>query len=315
MGGIVSLLEKRFHIVAGKGGVGRSTVAAAMGLLSARRGLNTLFVEMNTDGALPTLLGHSPSGTEVRELEPHLFAINIRPDAALQEYARMKLHSETAVKVVFGNDFMKRFLRMVPAIDEILLLGKTWHLESEKKPDGQPVWDTIIVDSPATGHGVSLLRLPNLILSVVGEGPLASDAQNMRALITDPDRTAFHIVTIPEELPVEEALELERSRRETLAVPAGACIVNRVWPEVAPDQEWDVVESALRRAGGLEGCVDALEWMRARHAGQSKLMERIHADMSVPAWTLPFVFSPSFGRSAIELLANHLEAHAEASNE
>jgi anion-transporting ArsA/GET3 family ATPase len=311
MGVLLGLLDKRFHIVAGKGGVGRSSVAAAIGLVAARQGLKTLFVEMHTDGSLPTLLGHSAVGPEVGELEPNLFAINICPDAALQEYARMKLRSDAAVKLVFGNDFMKRFLRMVPAIDEILLLGKTWHLESERSSEGRSRWDVIIVDSPATGHGVSILRLPELILSVVGEGPLASDARNMRALITDPERTAFHIVTLPEELPVEEAVELERSRVETLSVPAGLCVVNRVWPDGVPDSEWPAVEEALRGAEDLDGCANALEWMRTRQAGQSRLLERIRADLSVPVVVLPFVFSPSFGRPAIEMLANHLEAQLE----
>jgi len=309
-GVVVGLLDKRFHIVAGKGGVGRSTVAAALGLMAARRGLKTLFVEMHTDGSLPMLLGHDAVGPEVVSLEENLSAVNLRPEDSLQEYARMKLRSETAVKLVFGNEFMKRFIRMVPAIDEILLLGKTWHLESEESSPGTPRWDRVIVDSPATGHGVSLLRLPELILSVVGDGPLAADARKMRDLITDPSRTAFHIVTLPEELPVEEAVELDRLRAETLSVPPGVCIVNRVWPDVVSDEEWNAIEAPLQAAAGLEGCADAVDWMRTRRQGQARLLERVRAEMSVPVLELPFVFAPSFGRPAIERLATLLETSA-----
>ena len=203
-----AFLEKRFVIVAGKGGVGKSTLCASLGLAASKAGLKTIITELNTQEKIPHLFGKAPSGSRPSEVAPNLFSVNIQPEPALHEYAMRKVRFERVYKAVFEQDAVKRLLRMLPGVNELLLLGKAFDLERDRDRQGKPDWDMIIVDAPATGHGVSLLRLPQTLLQVVSSGPMADEVRDMQALLTDPVRTMMHIVTLPEEMPVRETFDL-----------------------------------------------------------------------------------------------------------
>ena len=198
------LFQRRFVIVSGKGGVGRSTVCTALGLAAARYGLRTCIVQLNTRDDVGPFFGQAASAHAPLQLDPHLplFAANLRPADALREYGTMKLRFRALHNLVFENDVMRKLLRMVPGMNEMLMLGKAWHMENQEfNANGTPVWDLLILDAPATGHGVSLLRLPQVIVEAVPVGPMAEDARAMQALLEDPQRTSFHVVTLPQELP------------------------------------------------------------------------------------------------------------------
>ena len=187
------MFQRRFVIVSGKGGVGRSTIAASLGLAAARYGMRTCVVQLNTRDELGRIFGVDASGYEPVQLVPNLplFGCDLRPADALREYGQMKLHFRTLHKLVFENDVMQRLLRMIPGMNELVLLGKAWHMEAQEHgSDGKPAWDLIVIDAPATGHGVSLLRLPQTILAAVPVGPMADDARQMQALLEDPVRNA-----------------------------------------------------------------------------------------------------------------------------
>jgi anion-transporting ArsA/GET3 family ATPase len=229
-------LHRRCVVVAGKGGVGRSTVAAVIALQSAAQGRRTCLLQFNTRDAIgPLFPGAGEVDYEPVRLHPALplWAINLRPGPALREYGLMKLRFRALHRVVFENDVMRRLIDMIPGMSETFLLGKAWHMEQvERDAEGRPAWDELVLDAPATGHGLSLLRLPETLLRVIPAGPMAEDAQQMAALLSDPARTVVHIVALPAELPVTEALELERSAREELGVPLGLMVLNRCLPDL-----------------------------------------------------------------------------------
>ena len=201
--------NKRFVIVSGKGGVGKSTVCAALGLAAAKRGLRTIIAELDTREKIPLLFDKDPGGYRVQPIRENLFSINIQPDPALREYGIMKLRYERVYKMVFENEAMKKLLKVIPGMKELFLLGKAFNMERELTRDGNPVWDMVIVDAPATGHGVSLLRLPQVVLEVMQSGPMADEVRLMQDLLEDPSRTLINLITLPEEMPVREALELQ----------------------------------------------------------------------------------------------------------
>ncbi|HVI96692.1 MAG TPA: ArsA-related P-loop ATPase, partial [Anaeromyxobacter sp.] len=222
---IESLLGRRLVIVTGKGGVGKSTVSAALALLAARSGKRVLVCEVNAQERVAPLLGAPPSGSEIREAIPRVFTVDVTPHDAMRQYGLMVLRFKTIYDAVFENRLVRYFLRVIPGLAELVMLGKIlWEAKSEER--GAPRWDLVIVDAPATGHAVQLLRVPQTLLDTVPAGPLRSDATWMQELLVDPVRTALAIVTLPEEMPVNEAIELDAQVRGLLGIPRAALFVN-----------------------------------------------------------------------------------------
>jgi anion-transporting ArsA/GET3 family ATPase len=305
-----NLFEKRFVIVAGKGGVGKSVVCAALGLAAARRGMRTCIAELNTREKAPLFFGKPPSGYSYGELAPNLFSINIEPEPALREYGLMKLRFERVFNLVFENEAMKRLIRVIPGMNELFLIGKAFNMEREKRKDGKPLWDLIIVDAPATGHGVSLLRLPDTILKVADAGPMAEEVGAMRNLLLDPKRTALNLVTLPEEMPVRETFELAAQVKDVLSIPKGYLIVNGIWPRLLSEAESGLVsaldavlpqEAARARAG-----VRCLSGMLERRRFQEHHLEELREHLAWPRIELPFLFTERFSQPALETLSDAL---------
>jgi anion-transporting ArsA/GET3 family ATPase len=154
---VVSLFDKRLILVAGKGGVGRSTVSAAIASACARRGRKTLLFQASANDRFGAMFGAAPVGTKVTQLAPNLSAVNTNPAAALEEYGLMVLKFQRVYNLVFENRLTKAFLRAIPGLDDYSVLGKAWYHTTEEKR-GKPIWDTVVFDMPASGHSMSLLR-------------------------------------------------------------------------------------------------------------------------------------------------------------
>jgi anion-transporting ArsA/GET3 family ATPase len=170
------LFEKRLLVVIGKGGVGKSTISAALALAAARRGKRVLVCELNTQERISALLEAEPVGAEIGQVAPGIDAVDIRPREAMREYALMVLRFRAIYDAVFENRFVRHFLRAIPSLAELVMLGKVLYHVGETGPGGRPRYDLVILDSPATGHGVSLLRLPQVLVETVPPGLMADEA-------------------------------------------------------------------------------------------------------------------------------------------
>jgi len=223
-----SPLDRRFVLVTGKGGVGKSTVTAILGLLSARAGARTLVCELDAHERIAPMLGHAPSGGRVVQIEENLSVVNIRPSMAMEEYGLMKLRFRALYRLVFDNPMVQSMVKFIPGVNDLLMLGKAFNHERETDENGDLVWDRIIIDAPATGHGITFFRLPKVIRDAVPGGNMHQEAADMWDLLTDPTRTAVHLVAIPEELPVHETRELKARLATELGVPLGFMVVNMV---------------------------------------------------------------------------------------
>ena len=204
----------RFIVIGGKGGVGRTTVSAALATVLARQGKRVLLAHVRTQLRMDRLLGCGVIDETIRHVEPNLWAVNMNPRAALRERGMMVLKLESVYRAVMENRLVKHFLRAIPSLDEYSMLGKAWFHTTEQRPDGTPRFDTVIFDGPATGHLLTMLRIPQVTLETVPDGPLTADASLIRDLLVDPVRTALWIVTLAEEIPVTEAEDLLRAARE-----------------------------------------------------------------------------------------------------
>lgn len=225
--------DRRLILVLGKGGVGRSTVAAAIAGQLAAAGKKTLLYETNANDRFGNYFDKPPVGTEPSQLAPNLWAVNATPASALAEYGLMILKFKSVYDLVFENRLTRAFLRAIPGLDDYSLLGKAWYHTEETKR-GKPVWDTVVFDMPASGHSVSMLRVPWVIVDTVPEGPLTRDARTVKQLLTDPARTSAVLVTLAEEMPVNEAIELE-AKLTTLGIVPQQLVVNQLYPDRFPN--------------------------------------------------------------------------------
>jgi anion-transporting ArsA/GET3 family ATPase len=285
-----SILSRNFVVIAGKGGVGRTTVAAALAKAAQAAGKRVLLAQMESSDRLTRLLGSPrPIGPDVVDLGEGLSAVNMTPRQALHEYGLMVLRYEAITRALFENRAVRGFLRAIPGLDAYAMLGKAWWHTTEMH-GGRPRYDLVIVDGPASGHAVRMLSIPKAILSAVPKGPLARDAEAMRALFADPARAAVMIVTLPEDLPARETAQLARDVRNELAMPLAPLIVNGV-----PDVELEnpalshLLSTTLpaNSAPGLRQTLAAVRVLAERRHEAALILARLARDPALPTIELP----------------------------
>ena len=302
-------MEPRFLLVTGKGGVGKSTVALALAREAARRGRRVLLMQLHTQDRLGLLFGRPPVGATIVELAPSLSAVSVSAQEAMQEYGTMILRSKLIYRAVFENQTVSRFLRIVPGLPELLMLGKAYFHEQERDAHGRPRWDLIVVDAPATGHGLFLLRIPVVITSALRVGHMEEEAQNMLALLRDRRRCRIELVTLPEEMPVSETAELARTLTDELALPLGRIFANQVVLRVLATGEREVVERAWESAGGAEQSVlGAARFRQARAEAQQEQVEALRTRFGAALRILPRLPVAAVGLREIDELADLIAA-------
>jgi anion-transporting ArsA/GET3 family ATPase len=315
MSAVPSLLERRLIIVTGKGGTGKSTVTAALALATARAGLRVLAAEMGRDEALVPLLdpGGPPAGYPGREVAPGLDVIHIDPYEALAEYLGLQLGGTRLIRGLLRNQAFHQLMQAAPGWRELITLGKIWHLE-QMSAAGKPRYDLIVVDAPATGHGVALLNVPRVVVSAVRTGPLRRHSQAVEEMLEDPVRTVLLPVAIPEELPTRETAELVSRVREELGIAVDRVVVNGVVPPPFPpglerlDERLGALPSDLRcgelpPAATLAQCA---AFLRGRHELGSHYVREIGELTGLPLVCLPHLPDGAVGGAALEQLAAQL---------
>ena len=209
-----ALLDRRLIVVTGKGGTGKSTLSAAIALSAARKGKKVLVCEVVARERVADFFGKPHSGTQIRQLLPNLYSVHVRPREAIGVVGDGLLKYETLYRIAFENAAARYFLAAAPSLAEIVMLGKVWWHASQETERGRLRWDMVVLDAPATGHGLTFLTVPEVFLRLVSEGPLARDMRSMQSLLADPAKCSICVVTLPEEMPANEAVELDRALRD-----------------------------------------------------------------------------------------------------
>jgi anion-transporting ArsA/GET3 family ATPase len=307
----------RLLIVAGKGGVGKSTVSAAAARAAARAGLSTLIIEVEGKSGLSSLFGRPSFGYDEVVLSPgggpdgdaDVRARTLTPDDALLEYLRdhglhrisRRLTSTGALDVV---------ATAAPGIKDILVLGKVKQLERSGAAD------LLILDAPAAGHAISFLRSARGLLDAVNVGPVNAQAADVLEMLTDPARCQVLLVTLPEETPVNELVETAFSLEDEVGVSLGPVVVNGFYP-VRPGIDRDPVDAAAEAGAALhpgeaEELAAAARFRTARSALQAEQIERLARELPLPQFHLPFLFSTDLGPDDVDLLADAVSTGIEA---
>ena len=311
------LLSKRLVILSGKGGVGKSVVGAALALAARERGKRVLLVEVEAAHEAARYLGGRPSGGAVHEVLPGLFTLNLDPAAAMAAYVRSTVRVEMLARRVLASPLYHRFFAAAPGVPELITLGKVMMLEAETTGwRARPRWDLIVLDAPATGHGLAFLKVPLAASRAVPVGPVGHNARRILALLRDPERTALGIVAIPEEMAVVEALEFHRLASEDLGITPAVVFLNECHERrFTPAQEAAVLRLAAQgTTGALAPGVSLPAALAAarRHLRRHKLTRfyqaRLRRALSTPLVTLPYLFRDDVGLDDVRLLAERLEA-------
>ena len=299
-----ALLERELVVVTGKGGVGKTTVAAALGVAAARRGLRAIVAEVALRDDVRATLGPGDASRDREvELAYGVHHTSIDPDAALREYLLDQLGSRTVAETLGGSRAFGYLAAATPGLRELLTIGKVWELAQEdRRTAGAAPYDLVILDAPATGHGVAVLSAPRTFARTAAAGRIARQATRIDALVSDPRRTAVVAVARPEELPVNETLELAGALAAELGQAPALVVVNRVVADRFTGAEAARIEQAQASP--------AVRAARARHRAarrQQAQLARLRRGVACPVVRVHELFRPALDAGAIRALAGDLE--------
>jgi anion-transporting ArsA/GET3 family ATPase len=288
---VAFLLDKRLVFVTGKGGVGKTTVAECLARVAARRGKRVIVCEVAAE----------ETSHDELEVAPGIHSIAIDPEQAMREYLTDQVGGALS-KVMTSSRIFTYLAAAAPGLRELLMIGKVWDLaQLDQRRTGSTPYDLVILDAPATGHALGMLRTPRTFRDVARVGPISRQAGRIDTFLTNPDLTGIVAVAAPEEMPVNETIDFISALEGEMHLMPDAVVVNGVYPDRFRDDEIAAVEAADGNSPALRAAVTTHR--RARHhRNQVRRLRR-----RAPAITLPFLFENELGEGSLESLADALE--------
>ncbi len=296
---IENLLSSKLLIVTGKGGVGKTTTSLALGLLAAASGRRTLITEIHSEESVANLLHRPPIGYRETEILPRLWAMNIQPRDAFREYVLTQIRLKQLYNLVFENRLVRHFIDAAPGLSELMCIGKVYDLTKG--------YDLVIMDAPATGHSMALLEIPFIVSRAIRVGPLRSESAKIISLLSDPRQTAVALVTLPEEMPVTEALEMDEQLEERIGIRPRALFLNQVHRFPFSETERSEVVSFQKKQGVTDPVALSLDLLQHQCAASEEYAARLKQSRFKEYFEIPFIYSKTFGLAEVERIADGLE--------
>lgn len=311
----------RVTIVAGKGGVGKTTVTAVLAYLAAAAGLRVLVVEVEGKSGLPSLFDRSAplSYEETELLTPgaagggSVTARTLTPDDALLEYLEDRGMRRIS-KRLMATGTLDVIATAVPGIKDILVLGKVKQIEQRVAAGAAGAPDCILVDAPAAGHAVTFLSSAYGLMEAAAVGPIRAQAADVVSMLSDPDRCQVMLVTLPEETPVNEAVDTAYHLEDRAGVKLSPIVVNGLWPLLSlPEDVGPLLRPLGLSAEESSRVAEAAAFRRGRQAQQEEQVARLAAALPLPQLALPYLFTTDLRLAEVRALAGALAASVEAS--
>jgi anion-transporting ArsA/GET3 family ATPase len=288
---VAFLLDKRLVFVTGKGGVGKTTVAGCLALVAARRGKRVIVCEVTA----------AETWHDEVEVAPGIHSIAIDPERAMREYLSDQVGGALS-KMMTSSRVFTYLAAAAPGLRELLVIGKVWDLaQLDQRRTGDTPYDLVILDAPATGHALGMLRTPRTFRDVARVGPISRQAGKIDAFLTNPELTGIVAVAAPEEMPVNETIEFINALGDEMHLKPDAVVVNGVYPDRFQDQEIAAIESLGLDTAQVRAALTTHR--RARH--HRNQVRRLRRRAS--ALTLPFLFETELGEESLEELSRALE--------
>ena len=308
---MTDLLDRRLLFVTGKGGVGKTTIAASLALLAAQRGKRTLVGEVDAKGNLADFYETGPTEFKEREVSPGLWAMSMDTEESLKEYLRLQLKVPLIARIGPLARTFDFVANAAPGVKEILTVGKfLWEVRERR-------YDLVVVDAVATGHITGQLAAPSAIQELVQVGMVRDQTGWMLDILRDPSQTGVVIVSAPEEMPVNETLELAQRLRTETVVDLAAVVANRVLPELFGRGEEEVFDKVRHLPKGvladlvdgpvqplLDGAQLAITMRRTRGHHLARLRDELPD--GTPILYVPYLFQRSHGARATSQVAAFL---------
>ena len=301
-----ALLEKRLLFVTGKGGVGKSTVALALGIAAAAQGRRTIVCELAAQEHASRTFRRAEIGFHEVELRKDLWAISLDPDHSMREYILLQTRIRAMGDMLYRSRIFNYLAAATPGLREMVTIGKIWELaQLDRKVKRGRAYDLVIVDAPATGHGIGFLQTPKTFAEVARVGPIHAQAKTIHALLTNPELAGAAIVSLPEEMAVNESAELERELTESVGIAVDRVFLNGLYGERISNEEierLDVEASSPSAAAALRAAISQ------RHRAETQLAQRTRLEglVKAPVSTLPFMFEPRLGAIELDGLAERV---------
>jgi anion-transporting ArsA/GET3 family ATPase len=296
------LADRRLLVVTGKGGVGKSAIAAALAVLLSEQGQRVLLLEVDPRENAHQMLGLPPSGGELTPAGERLWLQNLKPREALDRIIRERVKIGMLADRVLASPIYHHLSEGMPGLRQLALLehARRWSADGEG--------DLVVLDAPATGHGVSLLEAPRLITEVIEQGPIGEMAADLARLVMEPAACGVIVVTLAEEMPVQESLELAASLRQRLGRGPELLVVNGLYPPTSGRGAKSAAKSAVKAAAGPLGAL----WLQ-RRAINDRELARLAAEWDGPRLDLPLL-QLARGPALAAELARTLELRDEAAS-
>jgi anion-transporting ArsA/GET3 family ATPase len=294
--------------VTGKGGVGKTTIAVALGLRAAAEGKRTIVCEVSAQENASRIFEHTEVGFHEVEMAENLWSISIDPDESMREYVLLQLKVRAMRDMLFRSRIFNYLAAATPGLKELVTIGKIWELaQLDRKVKRGRKYDLVIVDAPATGHGIGFLQTPRTFAAIARVGPIHSQAQQLNRLITDQEHTGVAIVSLPEEMPVNESAALEHDLRAEIGVAVDRVYMNGLYPERFSGEEAERLgELAEGENGAVRAAARAALSEHNRARSQRAQLARLRRRVEAPVKTLPFLFEPELGVEGAQVLAGRL---------
>lgn len=307
--------EKRILFITGKGGVGKTTVAAAMAYAARDRGLNVCLVEVIPSPNMRMIFEQDIPLYKETEVDRNITVLTIEPFRALHEYVGLQLKIGGAARLIMNNRILNYFLDTAPGWRELITVGKIWHLHDMKsKWSHKPRFDLIVVDSPATGHGLSFLKVPSVFMNIIKMGRMQGQTADVQTMLTDPAISLLNVVTLPEEMPVNESISLLTTAREELHIPTGFTFVNSVYSPLFDEKSREAFERFREDAEAMErlrelfpdrakGIFTALENRQARVAQSQFYENMVREQIGPPIIRIPHFYPGRVDKDSVKKVA------------
>jgi anion-transporting ArsA/GET3 family ATPase len=306
------LLDKRLVVVTGKGGVGRTTVATALGLAAARTGKRVIVAEVAQQERMSRAFRREGVGYSETELADNFWAMSVDPQRALDEYLGAQIPGPLS-GALLHNRIFEYFVAAAPGVRELTTIGKVWELaQLDRKYGSSSRYDLVILDAPASGHGLAMLRAPRTFADIARVGPVRRRADMIHDFLRDPERTGVVSVALPQEMPVNETIEFREKLREEMGMETGTVVVNQLLPDRFTGEEAEQIE-AVNGDHGSDEVAAALRAALSEHRrAKSQRVQLRRLKKEIPdAVTLPYLWEPDLALGDLEKLADELERKLE----
>jgi anion-transporting ArsA/GET3 family ATPase len=304
------LRNRRVLYVTGKGGVGKTTVAAALGLAAAEAGRRTIVCEVAEQDRVSRAFKREGVSAEAEvQLADNLWAVTIDPSRAVQEWLAKQLGGGAPLRIMTRSHAFQYFVAAAPGAKELITIAKVWELAQLERWDRRNrTYDLVIVDAPASGHGLAMLNTPRTFGEIAHVGPIRRQATKIQELLGDAERTAYIAVALPEEMPVVETLELGRKLPDAVGLGLSAIVVNGVWPGRFSAADVKAIRAASRNGWDPEAAA-ALRAALSEHdraTMQRGHLRRLERESDAGVVTLPYLFESELGLDQYQQLADAL---------